>query len=370
MKLNSHNEWDTLKEIIVGSPDVRGTLKFDYNKSETDIQKAEELVDKAFPEWLKDGIKIDLDGLCDIFKEHGVKVYRPNTSKIHNTFKTPHFGGSTEGAYNARDLCMIVGDKIIGSASQEKQRYFEDQAYYDIFYQYFKEGCQWICPPKPRLDKEYMLPFYEDDGEKQYFSLSEDEIMFESANTVRMGKDLLYLVSRSGNDLGAKWLQSILGTDYKVHTTEKIYHSSHIDSTVMCLNKGLVLLNAYRVNEQNCPEIFNKWKKIYFSDIIPYPQDILNFHRETRVKIHNELKSLGFESSLNNVASPWIGMNFLSIDPKTVIVDKIQTKLIDTLEKNGINCIPISFRYSYYVGGIHCSTLDTVRESQLESYFD
>ena len=168
----------------------------------------------------------------------------------------------------------------------------------------------------------------------------------------------------------AKTINKILGNDYKVHTTERIYRSSHIDSTVMCLNEKTVLLNAYRVNDENCPKIFNKWKKIYFRDIIPYPQEILNFHRETRVKIHNELKSLGFDSSLNSVASPWIGMNFLSINPKTVIIDKIQTKLIKVLEKNGINCIPISFRYSYYVGGIHCSTLDTVRDSVLESYFD
>jgi N-dimethylarginine dimethylaminohydrolase len=366
MKLNSHNEWDTLKEIIVGSPDVRGTLKFDYNKSDSEIQRAKELVDKSFPDWLRDSIKSDLDGLCDVLKDHNVKVYRPNTDRIHNIFKTPYFGGSTEGPYNARDLYMIVGDKIIGSASQERQRYFEDQAYYDIFYQYFKEGCQWIHPPKPKLDGEYLIPFYEDDGEKQFLSLAEKEIMFESANTVRMGRDLLYLVSRSGNDLGAKWLQSVLGNDYRVHTTEKIYRSSHIDSTVMCLNNNTVLLNAYRVNEMNCPEILKNWNKIYFNDIIPYPQDVLNFHRETRVKIYNELRLMGFDSSLNSIASPWIGMNFLSIDPKTIIIDKIQTKLIDVLEKNGFDCIPISFRYSYYVGGIHCSTLDTVRESKLE----
>ena len=43
--------------------------------------------------------------------------------------------------------------------------------------------------------------------------LNEKEIYFEAANTVRMGRDLLYLVSTSGNNKGAKWLQSILGED-------------------------------------------------------------------------------------------------------------------------------------------------------------
>ena len=80
-----------------------------------------------------------------------------------------------------------------------------------------------------------------------------------------MGKDLLYLISSSGNELGARWLQSVLGNEYRVHTTKDIYRSSHIDSTVMCLKPGLVLLNSARVNEKNCPRIFDKWQKIYLS---------------------------------------------------------------------------------------------------------
>ena len=97
--------------------------------------------------------------------------------------------------------------------------------------------------------------------------ISEKEILFEAANTVRMGKDLLYLVSSSGNKLGAKWLQSVLGDDYRVHSTSDIYRSSHIDSTVLCIRPGLVLFNGARVNDKNCPDLFNKWDKLYFSDV-------------------------------------------------------------------------------------------------------
>ena len=65
--------------------------------------------------------------------------------------------------------------------------------------------------------------------------LTENEILFEAANTVRIGKDLLYLVSSSGNRKGAKWLQSVLGNDYNVHVTDKLYRASHLDSTVLCI---------------------------------------------------------------------------------------------------------------------------------------
>ena len=207
-----------------------------------------------------------------------------------------------------------------------------------------------------------------EDGQK-YIKLTEDEVLFEAANTVRMGRDLLYLVSRSGNYLGAKWLQSILGDDYRVHTTEQIYKSSHIDSTVLCLRPGLVLFNGERVNEQNCPEVLKPWDRISFNDMVKTPRETLEFQRTVRQRIHQELGALGVETGLSGLGSDWIGMNILSVDPQTVIVDERQIPLIKTLERYKITPVPIRFRHSYVMGGIHCSTLDTVRDSRLERYF-
>jgi glycine amidinotransferase len=201
--------------------------------------------------------------------------------------------------------------------------------------------------------------------------LAEQEILFEAANTVRMGRDLLYLVSSSGNHLGARWLQSVLGDDYQVHVTEDIYRSSHIDSTVLCLRPGLVMLNNARVNEQNCPKLFDKWDKIYFGDVAPTSEQELAFQRDVRDPLAKELNVLGFETNLHDMSSPWVGMNFLSIDPQTVIVDERQTQLIRMLEQHKVTVVPIRMRHIYTQGGgIHCATLDTVRDSKLENYFD
>lgn len=373
MKLNSHNEWDKLQEIIVGRGESKAGLIFENytglgSISRENLEKAEKLAKEAYPDWLVNEINEDLEELAGVARKFGAKVFRPDNSDVHKPFATPTFAASAEHAYNARDLYLVVGDTVIESPSQEKHRYFEAQAYYDILYGYFKEGSRWIAGPKPKLKGEYKIPYYED--EKLHIKLTEDEILFEAANTVRMGKDLLYLVSKSGNYLGAQWLQSMLGNEYRVHTTDRIYKSSHIDSTALCLRPGLVLMNAYRVNDGNLPKIFEKWDKIYFSDITPYPVEMLDFHRNVRVRIYSELKKLGFETGLNSISSEWIGMNILSLDPNTAVVDKRQTGLIKTLEQHKITVIPISFRHSYYMGGIHCSTLDTVRESRLESYCD
>ena len=71
------------------------------------------------------------------------------------------------------------------------------------------------------------------------------------------------------------------------------------------------------------------------------------------------------------MSSPWVGMNILSIDPETVLVDKRQVNFIKFLESKKIKVVPVSMRHIYTQGGgIHCATLDTVRESKFESYFD
>lgn len=371
MKINSHNEWDRLREIIVGTAEGKASLIFSSPGpvSEETLKRVDKLASEAYPQWLMDEANEDLEGLCNVLRKFGVKVYRPNSSHLTKIFSTPYWSAVGDHVYNMRDLHLLVGNTVIESPSQERHRYFEAMGLYDIWYEYFKDGgFRWIAGPKPRLVGNYKIS-YEENGQR-YIKLSEDEILFEAANTVRMGRDLLYLVSKSGNYLGAKWLQHILGDEYRVHSTEEIYRSSHIDSTVLCLRPGLVLLCADRVNPKNCPKILDKWDKIYFDDILPTPPETLEFQENVRKRIHNQLAELNIESNLDSLSSKWIGMNVLSLDPDTVIVDKRQIGLIRVLEKHGLTPIPISFRHSYFMGGIHCSTLDTVRDSKLESYFD
>ena len=46
-------------------------------------------------------------------------------------------------------------------------------------------------------------------------------------------------------------------------------------------------------------------------------------------------------------------------------------KTIKELEKHGLTVVTTRMRHIHtMLGGLHCSTLDTVREGRLESYFD
>ena len=392
MKLNSHNEWDKLREVIVGTAQRSQPVLAWKNEEPPQpeiIEKARALSDKAFPSWFLDEVEEDLDGLCQALRDYGAKVFRPDVHDIGRFYSSPFWSSTGNNVYNVRDLHMVVGDKLIESPSQHMERYFEASALYDIWYDYFEEGFTWIAGPKPRLQGDVILPYFRDEEERiltpedirhkeltegrveKLHRLSEAEILFEAANTLRMGRDLLYLVSSSGNKKGAKWLQSVLGSDYRVHSTEDIYRSSHIDSTVLALKPGLVMLNSTRVNENNCPEIFEKWDKFWFDDVAPTSDAELEFQKNVRDPVATELESLGFATNLRDMSSPWVGMNFLSLDAETVLVDKRQTALIRELEARGFSVIPVQMRHIYTQGGgIHCATLDTVRESTLEDYFD
>ncbi len=391
-KINSHNEWDKIKQIIVGTgKNTTATLtwKRDKKLDEKNLEKAIKLAKEACPQWLYDEVEEDLDGLAKTLENLGAVVHRPKSYDLSQIYSSPFWYSNSNNLYNARDLNLIVGNNVIESPSYYASRYYENTGLYEIFYKYFETGFKWIASPKPMLNYEVQLPYFKEHENRELTSedakhkkltkgrleklhkLAEKEILFEAANTLRLGKDLLYLVSSSGNYLGAKWLQSVLGQEYRVHITNDIYRSSHIDSTLMALKPGSILMNSARVSEKNCPKLFKNWNKIYFEEVAPTSEVELKIQKEIRDPIAKKLKELGFTSNINDMSSPWVGMNLLSFDQETVLVDGRQLKLIKLLESKKYKVVPIKLRHMYTQGGgIHCATLDTVRESKLEDYFN
>ena len=119
------------------------------------------------------------------------------------------------------------------------------------------------------------------------------------------------------------------------------YSGVHIDSTITPLREGLVVLNASRVNQVNCPKAFDGWEKLWVNDVVA--QDFYQYP----------------------YASKWIAMNMLVVDQHTVIVDRHQTELIKTLESYKFTVIPLELRHSRTLGGgFHCVTLDLVRSAK------
>jgi glycine amidinotransferase/scyllo-inosamine-4-phosphate amidinotransferase 1 len=344
-KVNSNTEWGTLKEVILGNAEFARVPVTKYKDIHCVDYANYDMVNKlpggSYPSQVIEETKEDLNLFQTQLESVGVKVLRPdivNHAKYHSS---PNW--TTDGYYSycPRDSVLVIGDMLIETPMVLRSRFFETYAYRNIFKEYFKAGSKWISAPKPELLDELY-----DRTDLSKPTLTDFEPAFDAANVVKCGKDLFYLVSNSGNKIGAQWLQTILGDKYTVHILENIYAYVHLDTSIMPLAPGVVLLNPDRVNENNCPKYFKSWKKIYCEkpEETPYLENWAP-------------------------ASPWLGMNVLSISDKLVAVENRQTNIIKQLESNGFDVMPIQMRHCRTLsGGPHCATLDTVRDDEYGDY--
>ena len=344
----SCNEWDPLEEVIVGNP-----LRARFPTPDKSTQLAEfpdrslqEIPQGPFPQRVIEETEEDLNEFTAVLEDLGITVKRPDTWPHEARFSTIHW--EAEGYYNycPRDIILVIGDQIIESPTVIRSRALESFSYRSMMVDYLRSGAKWFSAPKPML----LDSLFEVDLNKP--TPRNDEPAFDAANILRLGQDLLYLVSGTGNELGGQWLQTILGDTFRVHFFKDVYYGSHIDSTFAALRPGLVLCNPGRINDETLPEIFRQWEVIYsppMENTDRYDADYL-------------AKSIG---------SNWIDMNVLSINPNLVVVDEDQTALIKLLEKHGLDVIRLKLRHSKMLGGgFHCVTLDIRRNGTLERYFD
>lgn len=305
MKIQSHNEWDRLREIVVGSATGANWPSEDpvfAMESEKTLWKETPVPSGPVPQWIIDESNEDLDGLVKILERAGVHVHRPEEMDFV----------ARGGMYNycPRDRFIVAGDTIVDPAMMYPCRDMEREALHDVV-----------------------------DAAARYLHMPRHEgMVLDAANVCRLGDRWLYLESPSGNRAAYDWLCQQL-PDIEIELCN-FYAGVHIDSTIVPLREGLVLLNAARVTEETCPRVFKDWEKIWIDDCVA--QDFYQYP----------------------YASKWIGLNMLSIDSETVIVDAAQTAIITTLERKGFTVIPHTLRHSRTLGGgFHCVTLDTWRQN-------
>ena len=143
MKISSNNEWGTLREVILGSMDSYFPgLEFEKNFRLKNYDKAIKLAKLAYPNWYVDEVKEDLNDIKKIFLKNNIKVLRPKKYNVEKIFQTPNFSAVGCDSYNVRDLHIVVGNKIISSASPAKYRFFEPYCLNKIFYDYMKKNFQ------------------------------------------------------------------------------------------------------------------------------------------------------------------------------------------------------------------------------------
>jgi scyllo-inosamine-4-phosphate amidinotransferase 1 len=300
--ISSYNEWSSLRHVVVGDatlanwPATDSVFAAEAKKSTWTKTAAPA---GAVPQWIIDESNEDLQRLVDTLKLLGVRVSRPD----------PYDFQKNNGLYNycPRDRLLVYGSTVIDTAMMYPCRDQEIECYQNL------------------IQDAAVIKMPRNQG-----------MILDAANILRANDHWLFLESASGNRAAYDWLCQQFPAVY-IELCQ-FYAGVHIDSTISVLNDGLVVLNASRVNEANCPKLFRAWRKIYVDDVVA--QDFYQYP----------------------YASKWIALNMFSVNPHTVVVDQDNPKLIRTLEQHGMTVIPLKLRHSRTLGGgFHCVTLDLER---------
>lgn len=360
LSINVHTEWGKLKEVVVGSC----VNLSDYN---VDLSFKLFFHDNIKDELLKNSISLqrklieqreeDLNAMAALLESMGIVVMRPRKLELVSEFETPNFKDHNCPVDNPRDQTLILGNEIIETPCIWRRRYFENDLMKDIFMHYFKAGAKWTSAPRPEMKAEsFDLSYVQRKDSKidwtEYDSLEKNfEIMFDGAQCLKFGKDIVMNIANENHRLGLKWLQSHVGEKYKIHPVELTDH--HIDGMFMPLRPGVLLINPSSMKDKIdlLPKELRSW------DIIEVPEE------------HQSI-----EKGPIQLASSNINVNVLPLDEEKVLVFDESgdgpTALMKNLEAKGFTPINIRLRHSrIFGGGAHCVSLDTVREDKLEDFF-
>lgn len=321
--MKSSNEWDKLKKVIVGVSDYAKIPKMDRSFrliNFADRNDISHVKCGLYPEQVIQEANEDLEIFIEFLKSERVEVLRPHREK------------SSYYNFCPRDCVFVHKDKCFASPMPLKSR----QHNFRSISHYFENLIELNCSYDDQLYTEKCL------GNKDVLALTEHSPAFDAANIIRANNDILYLVSNSGNIKGAQLLQSLLGTEVKVHLLQNVYSYMHIDTTVAFLREGLMMINPSRIkSKEDLPGPFKNWDIIW----CPEPVDV------------------GYYPGYNN-CSPWCNMNLFSVNPNLVVLEKHQEPTRKELEKYGIDCAMLPMRQTRTLSGcFHCVTLDLERES-------
>ena len=363
VRVSSWNEWDPLKHVIVG------------RATDCHIPPPEPALDAKVPADSdmrgqhgmrpKDSIERGnelLDNFAEMLRRRGIRVDRPTPIDFSQPVRTPDFETASQfGCMPPRDVLLTVGKEILEATMSYRCRWFEYLCYRPLMQRFWEEDPEFRheAAPKPRLtDRDYRKDYLSDGisetqrlewTARKHFVTTEEEPLFDAADVLRLGCDLVVQHGFTTNLKGIEWLRRHF-PDHRVHAVNfpGDPYPIHIDATFTPLRPGLILNNPKRRLPDEQRKLFtrNGWEIV---DAAP--------------PAHNQPPPLCY-------SSVWLSMNVLVLDPGTVCVEKSEVYQAEQLDRLGMEVVEVELRDAYaFGGGLHCSTADVLREGDCEDYF-
>lgn len=345
----SVNEWDPLEEVVVGT--LAGAAAPVYHKVMDGmappelIETVKAYTDLRFPPDIIEAAEKERQEFIRILRGEGVTVREPVEIDFTQTYATPFWQSRGWCAACPRDSILVMGNELIEAPMSWRARYHETLAYRPLLQEYFQRGAKWTAAPKPQLldsvyDYDYTVP---EPGEPMRYVTKETEPLFDAADFMRFGKDILALRSNTCNEAGIAWLERHLGPEYRIHRVKSNFRlPMHLDDHLMPLAPGKLMISPEYIDEEELPEFLHSWEILKAPKSDPIGVD--TFYSE---------EVIGYF---------WLNINVLVLDHERMIVEASQTSTIKALKEWGFKPIPCSFTNYMSLGGVfHCATIDIRR---------
>lgn len=352
--VNSNTSFGKLKDVVVGRE-----LQLERRLSDVTFRQFyrealdEKIYESPFEHYhvtmdLIDKRNEQLDNLASVLSQY-CTVHRPEPLTKIIPFTTPSFKSELSSASNVRDLTLVYNDKLIETPTFVRNRYYENTLLYDV-YNKVSGGKNWFKAPLTELTEDTIDLGHWGDS-RDYNNIPDNYVMaIDGAQFLRIGKDCIVNINSYNQWLGYEWVKSFFPeTDFHVlHVAD-----NHIDGCIVCLRPGVFLVDPkYYGIKDLLPEKFRNWTYLYPDDL----PDNIDVTGMTDIDIRL-------------ASSRGMDVNVLSIDENTVVVNKRAYGVKKVLERAGFDIVEVELDHGeIFAGGIHCSTLDLVRDDEYISY--
>ena len=337
--IHSENEYGKLKSVVVGrashanwptdDPNFNNywqyachtkNINFPYKPTTEICERVDEMI----------------YDIIDTLQELGIEVIRPAHHDWTTGVATSEYVTTGMNTLAMRENIISIGNKVIECPHIFRAKHWEGAVAYEPIKRYVQaNGGTYITAPRCRLDKNTMYM----DGKINKLVARNNDPIFSGCDIMKFGKMIFYFTSCKSNQLGAEWLQGLLGDEYQVIKTNRFYFYETLNNNIMPLDDQTVLVNADRIGGEAMPKQFKDYRKIWVTTIKESP------------------------SYKHSYGSKYQNFQILSLDPVTKIVDADQPELSKLLRAHGFKVIEKNLPHTQTFGfGYHSLITDLCRD--------
>jgi len=406
-KINSYNGWDPLKQVILGN-----VFEPEFFEDLPDT-KTRDLIQQLLYETHE-----DLNGIQKTMEDMGVDVIRtpanatmladlsdglPANSEftsvmdwIEDSADAKFQGGTLpKPCLSPRDFFIAMGDKLLYTNGFHQAEQLEENGQklinpdvLDMRLKGNKHKFGRFLPSESYME-ENELPVewlsWSAEERKQMekaagMNLSKFRAatqMFWAPTVTRVG-DTLVVDSKDVQNL-----PRVMVDLYPQFKTPHVAIGGHNDGTFCTPKPGLIICAPW-IEKDTFAKTFPKWDILKIESPGQMTSEWGSWHKEKYISQGKwwhpkSASNPEFNNFVETWMNKWVGfseetvfeVNMLSVNESTILSMNYQKEVHDTLKQHGIEPVYCRFRHrNFWDAGLHCLTVDTVREGGMQNYFE